>query len=154
MIKIRLANKNEVKALQDLNDEIFVDNPKFDPDLDTTWAQSDRGEQYFSELLNNPKDCCLIAEDGGRKMGYVAAAPKEMNYRKSKYVAIENIGVVPDYISKGVGKMLMGECLKWAKLQGFEKVYVNSYVKNTNAINFYKKNEFEEIDISLEKTLV
>lgn len=153
MVIIRAAKKDEVGALQALNDEIFVDNSKYDPDLDNTWAQSDRGKTYFTELLNNFESCCFIAEDNGKKVGYIAAGPKEINYRKSKYVEIENVGVTPEYRSKGVGSMLIDECLKWAKSQGFQKVYVNSYFRNSGAISFYKKSGFEEIDISLERSI-
>jgi diamine N-acetyltransferase len=153
MVNVRPANKNEVKDLQDLNDAVFIDNYKYDSDLDLNWAQSDKGHQYFTKLLDNPDSCCLIAEEDGRKIGYLAARPKPMSYRKSKYFEIENIGVIPEYRSKGIGTMLMNECLKWAKSQGFQKAYLNAYFDNHSAIEFYKRNGFSEIDLSLEKSL-
>ncbi len=153
MVDIRSATKNEVKDLQDLNDEVFIDNQKYDDDLDMNWAKSDKGKEYFTEVLNNPESICLIAEEGSRKVGYIAAGKKEISYRKSKYIEIENMGVIPDFRSKGVGTLLIQESLKWAKSKGFQKAYVNSYFNNTAAIDFYKKNGFLETDLSLERII-
>lgn len=38
----------------------------------------------------------VIAEDANTKIGYLAGAPKEIDYRNSKYFEIENMGVVPE----------------------------------------------------------
>lgn len=153
MIKIRTARKEEVKDLQNLNDEVFISDQQYDPDLFMDWAQSNKGKEYFTQLLNNQNSCCLIAEDNGRKVGYIAAVPKDISYRKSKYIEIENMGVTPQRRSKGIGSILIQECLKWAKSKGFQKVYVNAYFNNIKAIKFYKRNGFSEIDLCLEKLL-
>lgn len=153
MVNIRFARKDEIEDLQNLNDEVFIDNHKYDSDLDMNWAKSEKGKKYFTELLNNPTSCCLIAEEHGQKVGYIAAALKPISYRKSKYIEIENMGVIPEYRSKGIGTKLIEECLKWAKSKGFQKAYVNSYFGNTRAILFYKRSGFSEIDISLEKSI-
>ena len=153
MYRTRPARKDEVKKLQALNQEVFVDNQRYDPDLKMDWALGKEGEKYFTNLLNNPKACCLIAEVGKKPIGYIAAAPKLFSYRKSRYIEIENMGVIPSFHHKGIGTTLIRECLNWAKKRGFQKIYVNSYFANHRAINFYKKNGFLEIDISFEREI-
>lgn len=153
MISVRTARKDEVGDLQNLDDEIFVDSQKYDSDFDTNWAHSTKGKTYFTDLLNNPKACCLIAEDNGVKVGYIAAGPKSISYRRSKYIEIENIGVIPEYRLKGIGVLLIEKCLKWAKSEGFQKAYVNAYFHDIKAIEFYKRNSFSEIDLCLERLL-
>jgi len=150
---IRTATIDDVKTLQNLNDEVFVDNHKYDSDLKIDWAQSDTGKEYFSNVVNNPNAICLIAEDEGKAIGYIAAAPKEFGYRLSKYLEIENMGVSPDFRSKGIGSKLITECLKSAKEKGFQRAYVNAYFENIKAINFYENCGFKKIDISLEKDI-
>lgn len=153
-MKIRKTTEKDVKKLQNLNDEVFVDNLSYDEDLNTNWAQSDYGKKYFLGVINKPDSICLIAEENERAIGYIAATKKEYEgTRKSNYIEIENMGVSPLYRSQGIGSSLMEECLKIAKNRGFDKVYVNCYFKNIQAVNFYKKMGFEEIDVCLEKKL-
>ena len=153
MINIRLAKKDEVQKLQDLNDEVFVDNYKYDSDLKIDWAQSTVGKDYFTGLLNNPESICLIAEEDNTPVGYIAAGPKDFDYRLSKCIEIENMGIVPNYRLKGISSRLIEKVLELAKGRGFQKVYVNTYIENERAINFYEKSGFKKIDVSLERNI-
>ncbi len=153
MIKIRLGNMQDVATLQRLNDEIFVDNSRYDTDLDRNWAHGDAGQKYFTELVSRTDKLCLLVEDDNKNIGYLGAGPKEFDYRMSRYVEIENMGVVPEYRGQGIGKMLMEKCTEWAKAKGYQKLFVNSYIANKGAADFYRKNGFVDIDISLEKSL-
>lgn len=153
MITIRQCTPTDRSDLQHLNDEVFRDNATYDDDLDVDWAKSDKGKKYFTELLQNDHGLCLIAEDGNTKIGYLTAAPKKIEYRNSSYVEIQNMGVTQRYQSQGIGKLLLESFFEWAESKGFQKAFVNSFVKNTGAVSFYKKNGFHEIDISLEKQL-
>lgn len=153
MITIRKARPDEVKQLQDLNDVAFEQNPQFDPDLILDWAQSEKGKAYFTTVLANPNDVLLVAEDGDKLVGYISASPKVVGHRKSTYIEIDNLGVHKDYRRKGVASLLMEECLKWAKEQGYQKAYLLCYWKNIDAIAFYKQKGFSEIDVALEKQL-
>lgn len=153
MITIRLATAQDIATLQELNNELFLDNQKYDPDLDRGWAKSEKGKEYFTQLLNKKDACVFIAEENEKPIGYLAAAPQDISYRKSRYLEIENFGVNPGYRSQGIGSLLMKKCLTWAKSHGFQKVYVNAYFSNDRALAFYKNNGFGEIDVSLEREL-
>ena len=153
MISIRPAREDEIQDLQILNDEVFTDNHKYDPDIFLGWAKSEKGRSYFAEVVSDQDSICLIAEDEGKKIGYIAAGPLHFDYRRSKYIEVQNMGVIPEYRSKGVGTMLLDECLKIAKSKGYQKAYVNSYIANTKAVDFYRKNGFLDIDICLDKVL-
>lgn len=88
-IKIVLASLNQIKDLQALNNEVFIDNSRYDDDLKIDWAQSDKGgKTYFTELLNDSNSICLIAKDDNKNIGYLAACPKEIPYRLSRYLEI------------------------------------------------------------------
>lgn len=153
MITIVQAQMDEWSLLQDLNNEVFIDNTTYDPDLVLDWAHSELGAKYFKELVHNHIGLCLLAKDDGKAVGYIAASPKHIDYRKSRYLEIENMGVTPAYRSKGIGRQLIQTCKDWAKAQGFQKLFVNTYIMNTKAFDFYKKNGFEVIDISLEQSI-
>lgn len=153
MITIRKARIDEIKKLQDLNDDAFSSNPEFDPDLILDWAQSDLGKSYFTNTINDPENLLLVAEDGDKLAGYIGASPKKIEYRKSKYLEIDNLGVAKTYRRKGIARMLMEKCIAWAKEHKYQKVYLTSYFRNVNGIAFYKKNGFSEINLSLEKKI-
>jgi 8-oxo-dGTP diphosphatase len=149
---IRQVRPDEWSQLQQLNNEVFIDNAQYDPDLVNDWALTEAGESYFKELVVNPTKLCLVAESElGNLVGYLAASELEFDYRQSKYLEINNMGVVPSVRSQGVGRQLITECLAWAEAQGYQKLIVNSYFGNTKAVSFYKQNGFTEIDVSLER---
>lgn len=151
---IRKVRSDEWAALQFLNNEVFIDNAKYDPDIIENWAFSDAGKKYFQELVNDEASVCLVAEnEAGKLVGYIAASPKPFSYRKSKYLEVDNMGVVPEYRSQGVGAKLMDACKSWAKDHGYQRLFVVSYFKNSKAVAFYKKCGFGEIDTSLEMTI-
>ena len=139
--------------MQILDNELFIHDQEFDPDLDMTWAKGEAGKKNFLKFLNNPDSYCLIAEDNNKAIGYLAAFPKKVSYRKSRCAEIQNIEVSSAYRSKGIGSMLVQKCFEWAKIKGYQKVYVNAYFGNKQAIKFYKKNGFSEIDLGLEVNL-
>ncbi|HUD09212.1 MAG TPA: GNAT family N-acetyltransferase [Patescibacteria group bacterium] len=153
MVNIRQARTDEVEKLQFLDDEVFLHDVEFDPDLDMTWAKGEKGRTYFSKLINDPNSYCLIAEDNNKAIGYLVASSKNVSYRKSKCAELQNMGVSPTYRSKGIGSMLVQKCFEWAKLKGYQKMYVSAYFGNIDAIKFYKKNGFVEIDLGLEVDL-
>lgn len=152
-IKFRLADINDVKVLQELNQEVFIDNHQYDPDLIMDWALSEKGKQYFSSLVQDNQAYCCLAEVNNRLVGYLAGREKKFGYRKSKYFEIENMGIIPEFRSKGIGTLLINRVKSWAKTQGYQKLFVTTYFGNEKAIIFYKHNGLKEIDLSLEVVL-
>lgn len=49
----------------------------------------------------------------------------------------------------GIGKLLMNKCIDSAKELGYEKLYLESMPQFSNAVNFYKRLGFTELDNSL-----
>ena len=47
MIVIRQAHKKDLEKLQLLDDEVFIDNQKYDLDLDMNWAKSEKGKKIL-----------------------------------------------------------------------------------------------------------
>ena len=153
MHKIRQATIEDLEAVKELNTKAFAANPKWDPDAVRNWASTREGNKYYKEALEDKDGYFVVCEEGGKLIGYANGTRMEITYRKSKYFEIVNLGVVPEKRRSGVGKALLEEIAKWAKAQGYEKLYLDSYIKNKQALEFYKKNGFQEISISLEKNL-
>lgn len=154
MIKIRKADSGDWKILQKLNNQVFLADKNHDDDLDMNWPFSNKGIKYYKNLASGKYGHCLIAFSGKDAVGYVALAQRDFGYRKSKYVEIENIGVDPKYRSQGIGTKLVNAAIQWAKTIGATKLWVSAYPQNIKAINFYKKNDFYETGVELDKKIV
>lgn len=153
MYTIRLATKNDFKDIQKLNTEIFVDNVKWDSDTIENYSTSEQGAKYFKDALESKSGCFFVAVDGGELIGYANGCDMNAYWRRSKYFELENIGVIPERKKEGIGKALLAKVTKWAKDNGFDKIYINCYSKNIEALDFYKQQGYEEIDICLEKKI-
>lgn len=153
MIKVRSAGKDDVQILQKLNHELFTDNKRYDPELKMDWPLSDKGKNYFSQLMDREESIVLIAEDNEVPVGYLAAEERDIEYRGGKSVFLENMGVSQSSRHKGIGSILISELVNLANERGVNKIYVTSYLRNSGALNFYRKNGFKDIDVTLEKSI-
>lgn len=149
MVNIRIALKKDIPILQKLSKELFVDNSQYDPDINLSWSESERGEKYFSKILKNKNSYCLIAEVDSVPAGYLSAHPLNDQSQLSKYIEIDNLCVASKFQSKGIGSDLIKACLIWAKKKGYQIAYVSSYYNNVRAAKFYKRNGFAEFDLGL-----
>lgn len=152
-VKIRKTLPRDWKVIQKLNNFVFLNDKSNDDDLDLNWPFSKEGIKYYKELANGRYGHCLTAYTGKKAVGYVALVEKEFDYRKGKYIEIDNMGIDPKYRSRGIGKRLLEAATKLAKTQGATKLYVSAYWRNKRAIKFYKNNNFYEIDLGLEKNI-
>ncbi|KKU91942.1 MAG: GCN5-related N-acetyltransferase [Microgenomates group bacterium GW2011_GWA1_48_10] len=152
-LKIKTAQGKDWKIIQNLNNQVFLWDKQNDDDLDLEWPFSEKGIKYYKKLANGSYGKCLIAYSDNQPVGYVALSIKDLGYRKSKYVEIENIGVDERYRSRGIGKLLIDASVKWAKEQKATKLWVSAYWDNKRAVNFYKKNGFYESGLELDKNL-
>ena len=151
MVEIRKANINDLKEIQMLNHKLFEKEKKeFDSTLDCSWPLGEEGTQYFKDRIEK-NGLALIAEDEGKIIGYLVGAKTEIeSYREKNSIAeLENMVVLEEYRSKGIGTKLTNEFLNWAK--NFDIIKVKASAQNKKGINFYRKLGFLDYDITLEK---
>ena len=53
----------------------------------------------------------------------------------------------------GIGSKLIENFVNWCKANNGKRIFVTATVGNDNAIEFYKKQEFKELNIILKKEL-
>lgn len=152
-ITFRQATSQDIDILKSINYTSFEVNADFDPYIDMDWVHSDAAHTYFTDAVTKEQHYTLIAEVDGTPAGYIILHPKIISYRKAKTLEIGIIAVLPQYRSGGIGSQLVGEAKKWAKDQGYDTLFVNSYIGNERALKFYKHQGFSPIDISLETDL-
>jgi ribosomal protein S18 acetylase RimI-like enzyme len=150
---IRKAIINDLKRIQELNYMLFQKEEKeFDDSLNMNWGYSDAGKNYFIGKIKDEKNITFVAEDNAKIVGYLAGGICETQvYRNIKEMTeLENMFILDEYRSKGIGSSLMREFVEWSKNKGAERIHVEASALNHQAINFYKKNNFKEYLLDLE----
>ena len=148
-ITIRCANLGDVELIQKLNYKLFeLEKENFDSTLILDWPLSKEGKKYFEDLINN--EYVIIALEDENVIGYLAGSINEKgSYELIQYGEINNMLVDDKYRGLGVGKQLINQFKEYCKSKNITNLKVVASAKNKNAIDFYKKQGFEDFNITL-----
>jgi ribosomal protein S18 acetylase RimI-like enzyme len=153
-LEYRDANLDDVKEIIELNQKLFdYEFKNFDNTLDCSWPS--KNKDYFEGLVKSENSFLMVVIDGKKVIGYLAGSISESeSYRlKMKLAELENILVLKEYRSQGIGKFFYETFINWCKNQNVTKLRVVASVKNEKAINFYKSCGFEDYNLTLERDL-
>lgn len=84
----------------------------------------------------------LVAEIDGKVVGL--ATLDRSNLVKIHHTATFGINILKEYCGQGIGSLLMGKVIEWAKHNEVEKIDLEVFANNTSAIALYKKHGFVE----------
>ncbi len=128
------------------NDE---QNYLVDVDLFHTRQRVEKDAPEYTDLqlaeLKHRKGAILVAEDGGKivgiVLGYVAPhdAEDKLHQIPASPAMVQDLYVVPEYRSKGIGAMLMNEIEKFFKAEGCDQLTLEALVSNERSLTFYEK---------------
>ncbi len=99
---------------------------------------TERGEQ---ERLKNRDDLTLICEVSERIVG-VTTIQRGM-YKKNRHTASLGIAIKKEYRHMNMGSRMIKEAISWSKQQGIEKINLEVFSSNTNAIKAYRNIGFQ-----------
>lgn len=148
-INIRKANISDLKQIQELNNELFkIEYANYDSDLIIEWPFTEKGTNYFIDMINN--QVVFVAEIDNNIIGYLAGTlDKKFSYVYKKTAEIDNIFILDKYRNTGIGTILISEFKKICKEKDVKRIIVTAASKNINAIEFYKKQGFEDKKLTL-----
>ncbi len=104
--------------------------------------------QKITEELSNKSSKFYFAKDGEVIIGYLKVnfEGAQTELKDNKALEIERIYVLKEYHGKRVGQLLYEKAIQIAKQENTDYVWLGVWEENQRAINFYKKNGFEEFD--------
>ena len=148
-ILIRKATIEDLSVIQSLNNLLFeLEKNNYDSTLIKDWPLTVEGKEYFSNLINN--NYVIVAELNNNILGYLAGTINEKgSYEEVQYGEINNMLIKDECRGLGIGKLLINNFIDYCKQNRINNVKVTASFKNKNAIEFYKKNGFEEFDLTL-----
>jgi diamine N-acetyltransferase len=155
--KVRRATIDDLASITALNAALFREEYDcgHDNELDLSYPQSDKGQEYYKRALTGSHYATFIAQSAsGEIVGYIIGKAENLwGYRKVKTGALENMYVVHNVRRSGVGKALVRELFSWLKTRGFNRCFVSAYVKNTVAADFYMSQGFAPWEVGFEAEL-
>ena len=148
-IIIREAQLEDLNIIQNLNNELFkLEKENYDSTLVQDWPLSEDGKQYFEDLIINHYVIVAIKDDN--IVGYLAGSINEKgSYEEIQYGEINNMLVDNNFRVLGIGKLLVDKFKQYCKDNNINNLKVVASAKNIKAIEFYKKNGFNDFDITL-----
>ena len=102
--------------------------------------------EYIFMLLN--RSLFVMQDIDGSKIGYVYVTVYKSSNQKIQshdYMMIEELYIIPSMQRKGFGRSCINELTKLAKTKHCKYICVNCYVKNTEALSFYKSCGMNEL---------
>ena len=103
---------------------------------DYPWTQL-----QFTTSLENTNNLCYSLNLNGKTIGYLIA----MLAKDSSDIL--NIGIDPDFQRKGHGTALLKHLIEELRKRDIDEILLEVRVGNKSAIQFYKKQGFEEISV-------
>ena len=146
---IRKATLDDLFEIQNLNNLLFkLEKENFDPTLVEDWPLSADGKNYFKELIEN--NFVVVAIINNEIVGYLAGSINEKgSYEEIQYGEVNNMFIKSECRGYGLGKLLINEFKNYCSSNSINNLVVTASAKNVNAIEFYKRNGFDDFNITL-----
>lgn len=140
----------DLQTLQEIGIETFRDTFQEQNKPENLNAYLEKAFQYqqLEKELSNPYSTFFFVYDDGEIAGYLKvnindAQTEEMD---NESLEIERIYIRKKFQRHGLGKCLMNKSIEIAKEWNKNKIWLGVWEKNENAIQFYKKMGFVQVD--------
>jgi ribosomal protein S18 acetylase RimI-like enzyme len=134
-----IANKFLIKLIEDekqyddnINDKIIVST-------------------YYEQFYNQSEHCILLAQVGEITIGYLYGFIINNNAYIKKIAQLDAMYVDQEYRGKHVGPLLIEAFNRWCFDNGVSYIELKVCKNNKIAVELYKKNNFKETKIIMQK---
>lgn len=105
--------------------------------------------RFLSDLASGPQTFLFVADSGGQTVGFISGELREGSptFRPKTWASIEDVFVLSDYRSLGVGGTLVEHVRAWAKQKGANGVSLQVAAANERGRKFYRELGFREVSV-------
>ena len=151
-----------IRSARDDEDRRFVEslNPRL-TDVISAPAHSASEVRSFQEAftatawsIESGKSATFLAVDrAGLRIGYinVREGSDDVLGEPCGYIAL--LAIQEEYEGRGVARLLMKRAERWAKEMGFDRVALDVFASNNNALEFYQRAGFKPETVRVIKRL-
>ena len=141
-IKIRKIQKGDMKKIIPLLEQVSTLHINMRPDIFKEKTEANM-EKEILDIINNEEKISFVAEENEKILGIIVLKIKEVinhiNLKNSKVLWIEELCVDENNRGKGIGKILINNAKEIAKDLKCERLELNCWEANKDAIAFYEK---------------
>jgi ribosomal protein S18 acetylase RimI-like enzyme len=134
-ISIRPMEIDDLAQVFHLGERLFTAEDV--PNLYRTWD-----EHEVVDLFHSDPELCLVAEEGGRIVGFAMGTTVTKSRSAWKYGHLVWLGVDPEYQGTGVAEKLFHALLELMLEDGVRILIVDTEADNYAAIKFFRKMGF------------
>jgi ribosomal protein S18 acetylase RimI-like enzyme len=112
------------------------------------YLQENFSLEKITTEFNDINSQFYFAKDGEKILGYLKLnfGESQTELKDQRALEIERIYVLKEFHGKKVGQVLFDKALEIAEEKNVDYVWLGVWEENPKALNFYKKNGFEEFD--------
>jgi ribosomal protein S18 acetylase RimI-like enzyme len=150
MIKIREANKNDLKQIKEMNWNFF--NFYVENKLDNLMKKSKKarawGRRFVDRTFKNKNWKYFVAEDNGRLVGFINGKIDSYCsiYAVKNYGTIWLVYVEEAYRNRGIGKKLVNKFITWVRKKKIRIIETNVSPLNKISQKMLTTLGFQEIE--------
>lgn len=137
-LRIREMTIDDFPEVFHIGEEVFT--VEYSQSLYRTWD-----EYEITTLFNSDNELCLVAELGGRILGFSLGTTVSKHNSPWKYGYLVWLGVRRDIQQGGVGSGLFKEIKRRMKEQGVRMIIIDTSADNQAAIRFFQKQGFDDV---------
>ena len=137
-VRIRELNIDDFPEVFHIGEEVFT--AESFQSLYRTWD-----EYEVTTFFNSDSELCLVAEAGGKILGFALGTTVTKHNSPWKYGYLVWVGVRTDIQQGGVGSGLFKEIKHRMKEQGVRMMIIDTSADNHPAVRFFQKQGFDDI---------
>lgn len=149
-MEVRKVDLKDIDKLKDIGKQTFVETFSSENSEENMIQYLENGfsTKKLKTELNDKNAEFYFAELGNKVIGYLKVnfGQSQTEIKDNNSLEIERIYVLKEFHGKKVGQILYQKAIELAKKQNMDYVWLGVWEQNPRAIQFYKKNGFEEFD--------
>ncbi|WP_221569077.1 GNAT family N-acetyltransferase [Alkalihalobacillus sp. TS-13] len=142
-IQVRTVFPEDADEVLKFNKEIISNSPYLLTTEEEFKVTIDQQKDFLKQMLNDEGKLAILAEYQGEIIGFLDF--HNGNKKKIQHQGSFGMSVATDFRNQGIGKALLTELINWARENSLiEKVSLEVFAINTNAVSLYEKAGFIE----------
>lgn len=103
---------------------------------------------HLERILAKPDFHAFVALSEERVIGGLTAYTLDQYYSAEPLAYIYDLAVLEKFQRQGVGKSIIADFREYCQEQEYEEIFVEAEKEDTQAVNFYRTTQAQEIDVA------